>query len=251
LSLTQYTCNGSGSGGGFVPSQGIKLGFAASTTWTCPAGVTQIQVELWGGGGGAGGRGGFACTNTSCGSCVSGCCTPYGGNRGGHGGKGGYNKQIVNVIPGQVYTITVGLGGAAGATALGGGSLTYCLNNHPSCNGSSGSAGGNSSFNGLVIANGGQPGTGGITTYMSGSSVNVYQSCLGPPSQGIDGLNESVLNYNYPPQTSGTRTYLPTGYVVNYPGSQAPGGLSYSVTSSNTMPPSATSGENGFCIITY
>ena len=47
---------GSSSGGG--AQQGAKIGFSSSTTWTCPAAITQVTVELWGGGGGGRGGGG-------------------------------------------------------------------------------------------------------------------------------------------------------------------------------------------------
>jgi hypothetical protein len=76
--------------------------FTTSGTWTCPQGVTSIQVEAWGGGGGGGYGGG---TNK------------YGG---GGGGGGAYTKNTsVTVIPGTSYTVTVGTGGAGGSTSNG------------------------------------------------------------------------------------------------------------------------------------
>jgi len=65
-----------------------------STTWTCPAGVTSIEVLVVGGGGGGG------------------------GNHAGGGGGGGviYNPNF-GVTPGTVYTVVVG--------ALGAGSTGY------------------------------------------------------------------------------------------------------------------------------
>ncbi len=56
-----------------------------------PTGVTQINVEAWGGGGKGGSRG------TSVGS-------------GGGAGGGAYASSLVTVIPGTTYTITVGTG---------------------------------------------------------------------------------------------------------------------------------------------
>ena len=38
----------------FLPLLGIAqttVTFPSTTTWTCPAGVTQITIEAWGGGG--------------------------------------------------------------------------------------------------------------------------------------------------------------------------------------------------------
>jgi hypothetical protein len=226
------------------------LGFSSSTTWTCPAGITQIQVEVWGAGGGAGGRGGFRCTNTSGGSCVGLCAAAYGGYKGGDGGNGGYNKQVINVNPGQTYSITIGQGGVAGA-AGGDNTTSFCMNNHPACNGGNGTNGGSSSFSNLVIANGGLFGTGGNMTNLVGGNMQLLATCS-VSGAGIDGLDASILNYSYPPQTNGTRTYLPTGYVTNYPSSSAPGGLSYGIGNPyQNGAPAATAGENGFCIITY
>jgi hypothetical protein len=238
-SLTQYICNGSGTSGGFVPSQGVKLGFATSTSWTCPAGVTQLQVELWGAGGGAGGRAG---------AWFSGSTFTQGGSKGGNGGSGGYTKQIINVIPFQTYLITIGQGGTPGVAGSDN-TPSYCSQNHPACNGTNGSIGGSSSFSTLLSVNGGAQGSGGIRTYWTGSSYTNY-SAADPAGNGINGANGPTVNFNYPVQTSGSRSYLPTGYVTNYPSSSAPGGVSVSVTSI-PLPPASTSGENGFCIITY
>lgn len=63
-------------------------------TWTCPEGVTSVQVECWGAGGG-GGRGGI-----------------YAGQGGDGGGGGAYSKKnSVTVVPGTGYTVVVGNGG--------------------------------------------------------------------------------------------------------------------------------------------
>jgi hypothetical protein len=65
--------------------------FTSSGSWTCPAGVTSVQVECWGGGG-AGGR--SYTTN---------------GGAGGGGGGGAYARlNSFTVVPGQSYTVTVG-----------------------------------------------------------------------------------------------------------------------------------------------
>jgi len=69
---------------------------AGTTIWTCPAGVTSITVECWGGGGGT------RSDNTN--------------SRGG-GGGGAYARSTFNVIPGQNYNVIVGAGGATSETA--------------------------------------------------------------------------------------------------------------------------------------
>jgi len=68
--------------------------FNTSGTFRIPAGVTSIQVEAWG----AGGAGGGATGNPAA---------------GGGGAGGGYVKNTsLSVIPGTLYTVTVGTGGA-------------------------------------------------------------------------------------------------------------------------------------------
>lgn len=64
----------------------------ASGTWTAPAGVTSVTVEVWGGGGAGGGNS----------TTVDG---------GGGGGGGGYSMAVIAVTPGNNYTVVVGAGG--------------------------------------------------------------------------------------------------------------------------------------------
>ncbi len=66
---------------------------AGTYTWTCPTGITSIKVECWGGGGG--------------------CGTSYSRAGGGAGG-GAYASSILNVVPGNSYTVIVGSGGSIG-----------------------------------------------------------------------------------------------------------------------------------------
>jgi len=246
---TTYVCNGAGAGGGFIPIQGVKLGFYTSTSWTCPNGVNQIQIELWGAGGGGGGRAGFLCGGGT-GSCIGNCGSPIGGLKGGDGGNGGYFKQVIQVIPGQVYSINIGQGGNPGISGSNG-SASYCQTNHPVCNGTNGQIGGSTSYGGIYSASGGSGGSGGMETYPNGANISFYSSCSSPNGQGIDGLDASILNYTYPIVSNGNRSYIPLGTTTSFPGNSSLGGLSYSVTTASTMPSSATGGENGFCLITY
>lgn len=106
-----------------------------NSTWTCPTGITSIQVECWG----AGGAGGSASTSSSS------------GNRsGGGGGAGSYVKKTIAVVPGTIYNLVVGLGGYKGATS--------------SASGYYGNLGGKSEFSGGTItaltASGGTGGSG-------------------------------------------------------------------------------------------
>src|ERR1043165_5846976 len=64
--------------------------FNTSDTWTCPAGVTTVVAECWGGGG------------AGCGG------DPYNGTGG--GGGGAYAINVVSVVPSTNYNVTVGGG---------------------------------------------------------------------------------------------------------------------------------------------
>ncbi|MCB0790077.1 MAG: hypothetical protein KDB75_12280, partial [Flavobacteriales bacterium] len=68
----------------------ISTTYNGSSTFTVPAGVTEVTVECWGGGG----RGASRTSN----------------GRGGGGGGGAYASSIIPVVPGNTYTVTVGNG---------------------------------------------------------------------------------------------------------------------------------------------
>lgn len=93
--------------------------FTTSGSFTVPAGISQVEVEVWGAGSGS-----FASTST----------TASGGGSG-----GGYaRKRVTGLTPGQAIPVTVGLGGSGGTTA-----------------GAPATAGGSSSFGVYVSATGG------------------------------------------------------------------------------------------------
>jgi hypothetical protein len=83
---------------------------AGSSTFTVPAGVTKIMVEVWGGGGGGG--------NSS--ATVTGTV--------GSGAGGGYGRSIISVVPGENYSVIVGAGGTAGSGDGGTSSFGTILN---------------------------------------------------------------------------------------------------------------------------
>ena len=87
----------------------------SSGSWTAPAGVTSVTVEVWGGGGAGGGQ-------------------DQGSDGGGGGGGGGYSKKnTVTVIPGNSYTVSVGAGGAGVTSGTGGsGGDSYLSMQRPS-----------------------------------------------------------------------------------------------------------------------
>ena len=209
-----------------------NIGISTSGTWVCPAGVTEIMVQLWGGGGGA--AAGAPNGGAPCGTIIL----------GGSGGKGGYNRSIVQVIPGQSYNIIVGQGGAGGNTTQ---MNTPC----PECGSggnsqritggtTNGSDGGVSSFNGQLFASGGTGGTRATFT-----------------SNGVDGLDGSIINFDpqavgvYNPSSFGINSYIPTGYILT---NIVPTGVAQNGVKSNYLcvPYGLPgSGENGFVVISY
>ncbi len=81
--------------------------FAASGSWTAPAGISNLNILACGGGGGGG-----------AGRTGAGNVTGYIKSSGG-GGAGSLSRvEYVVVIPGQVYTITIGAGGPGGIYAV-------------------------------------------------------------------------------------------------------------------------------------
>ena len=224
---TLYLSNGGnvylgayGSGNVFTATAGVKLGYASSSTWVCPTGITEIQLELFGGAGGGGSAG-----------------SPNGS--GGNGGYGGYIKQVVTVVPGQVYDITIGAGGVG----------TWIVNG-----------------SNYEVANGGD---GGISTFGQGASVLLMAEGGDGGILGMGGpLNwdihyapsGAILNWTYPANVpGGTVPYVPVGFVQNPPTSSAKGGAGggYCTNGMGTNPcysfiiSGGKPGDGGFCIITY
>ena len=123
--------------------------FLSSGTFTVPADVYAIEIELWGGGGGSGGVG----------------ATNLGGAGG--GGGGGYAYMRLDVTPAATYTVTIGAGGAGGGA------------------GGSGGNGGTTSFDGVCNASGGiggqaaGAGAGGAGGTGSGGDLNLTGSAGG------------------------------------------------------------------------
>lgn len=80
-----------------VPSKGTQY-FTSNGTFTVPANVTQIEVKVWGAGGGAANYG-----------------TSGSGSGAGAGGGGGYCEKLISVSSGDIILVTVGTGGAGGS----------------------------------------------------------------------------------------------------------------------------------------
>ena len=169
-----------------------------SYTFVVPAGVYRIMARVWAGGGGSGGT--YQAGSASLG-----------------GGGGGYSERRIAVTPGDVITIIVGAGGAAG---VGGPGPT------------AGGAGGSSSVGSYCSASGGQGGApatgsaaGGGTTggrgyggdfngFGSGcdgpfnlTSSNVYTSRSGAAPLGGLSAHAGTTNISAP----GVAGYFPGG----------------------------------------
>ncbi len=206
----------------------------ASTTWTCPAGVTQITVEAWGGGG----KGGARTTNGS----------------GGGGGGGAYAKKVITVIPGTTYSLSVG----AGSTTTAAGGDTWFLNtttvlakggNSVADNTATGAIGGagfptSIGDSGFIYA-GGNGATGSGYGGGGGSSAGTASPFIGITATNATGATATVGGSggnggNGKSSTEGNGT---TGSV---PGGGGGGGYR---TSSGTRTGGA--GGNGQIIITY
>lgn len=138
--------------------------FTANGTWTKPTGLKRVLVCCVGAGGGGG----------------SGRCDGATTNRFGGGGGGGGAivwRQIASQdIATSTVAVTVGTGGIGGA-----GVSTVATN------GNNGTTGGDTSFGALVIAKGGNFGSGGTGTVGSGGTGGQSFSCT--PLYGPYALN--------------------------------------------------------------
>lgn len=144
---------------------GVSFGqtatFSTSGTWTCPAGVTSVNIQSWGGGGAGGGVN----ANNSAGA---------------GGGGGAFNSaNAVAVTAGTMYNVTVGLGGAGTVAAVGtaGGNSFFNINTATANGGGGGS---------LNSGAGGAGGSGG-GGMVSGGSGAVGGSSVAPGSGGGGG----------------------------------------------------------------
>jgi hypothetical protein len=167
--------------------------FLTSGTWTAPAGVTEVVLVGSGGGAGGGGGGGQGCgaamgtpgssaarailsdVSISGSSIISmkntsNSSVPSSGFSAGGGAGSGIVAETtrVKVIPGNVYTITIGAAGSAGGGGAAGG--------YPS-----GTPGGT----------GGTGGSGGDTTFASGAVTRTF---LGDTNGGVGGAGTNYVS---------------------------------------------------------
>ena len=136
----------------------------SSQNWTCPEGITSIDVFLVGGG--AGGNSGGAGSQTA---KAQNC-----GGAGGDGGKGLFVPNI-EVVPNQQYSVVIGAGGQGGAAPTPGSGANQ---------GNIGLAGGSTIFNNTYTANGGQQGTSSRQVYNNVGNGGQGGRATYPPSYG-------------------------------------------------------------------
>jgi hypothetical protein len=196
--------------------------FTASNTFTIPAGITNLLVELWG----AGGGGGYYKSGNPTDCLEAG------------GGSGGYSRAVIAVTPGATYTVTVGKGGhgaiapglsGAGPATAGGDSeildssgnvLADAGGGQPptyDCGGGPGGAGGSGGTGTNIV---GRPGNSGAGPNASNDGVPSV-----PPPQG------SIVLPNGAGNGAGVDTCTPPGSDICY----APG----------------VSGADGYVLLTW
>jgi hypothetical protein len=184
------------------------LGTSNPSTFTVPSGVSQITVEVIGGGGGS----------------------RVGGVNGGAGGGGaGSSRAYVNVSPGTTFSVAVGRGGSSGS----------CTTNTDGTN--SAFTGGGYSMNaeggGKATCTGGGPGGQGL----SGSGSQNSNGAMGDMSYGGPAANCSLMLSPNPPcspfNTNGnTNGYGEGGYSSVYPAKAGIVIVSWSTPSTSGSP---------------
>ena len=202
-------------------------------SWTAPAGVTSVTVEVWGGGG----KGGSITTGSN-----------ESANAG--GGGGGYSRSVITVVPGNSYSYLVGAGSTT--TADGGDSYfidastvmanggTSAVDNSTTANGVGGAVGvgttryiGGNGADGNTGTNYGGGGGSSAGTGANGATATNATGATAPAGGGNGGNGKSS------PSGNGTAGVVPGGA----------GGGAYRSSGSTTY--TGGSGANGQVRITY
>jgi len=189
--------------------------FTVSGTFIVPAGVSQIEVEAWGGGAG---------------SYASVPNLPSGGGSG-----GGYaRKRIPGLLPGQSVAVTVGAGGAGGSVL-----------------GAAAAPGGSSSFGSFVSATGGSLNyLAGVTDPRNGatpggSGVGGDVNLSGSSGQAAV-LNQGGLGGAAP--MGGTQNSGTSGVSGVFPGGGAAGA---GTGATSTTPYPGAGGASGLIVVRW
>lgn len=208
--------------------------FAATGTYTVPAGLLYAEVECQGSGGAGGG--------------VAATLAGQGGNGGG-GGGGGYTRKLLlaSALTQATYAVTVGAAGAVGAAGNNpggaGGNVTFAGTGLTTVQGTGGAGGAGQAAlaaRGAVSGGAGGGGSGGDYTVIGedGSNGQVIASAE-PLTQNRGG--RSVLgNGGMPPTASGT------GSAGTLYGGGGAGGSN----SGSQVARQGAAGAKGVCIVT-
>ncbi len=199
-----------------------------STTWNAPAGVTQVTVEVWGGGG----RGASRLTN----------------GLGGGGGGGAYSRSVITVVPSTGYTVQVGAGSST--TAAGGDSFFI---NASTVMAKGGASAGDDSTTGAA---GGAAGSGaGTVKFSGGAGANGVSS-----NGGGGGSSAGTASDGNAGSDTGTGGTAPTGGGAGGDGAPAagngtagstPGGGGGGSRATGGTPRTGGSGANGRVVLSY
>lgn len=162
---------------------------AGTYTWTCPDGVGVVYLSLVGGGGGGGG-GASAIYNDNYDQHFN------LGSAGGGGGAGIYGEYVATVVPGNSYTVVVGVAGTAGKAgpkAVGGYDGSYNGGFEITTSGAGGNGGncGQSKFNDITVP-GGNGGKG--ATMISWTNYPSTTSLTSGGEAGASKINRSLLS---------------------------------------------------------
>lgn len=195
--------------------------FTSNGTFTVPAGVRYVDVEVVGSGGAGGGSTGGASSSGA----------------GGGGGAGGYTRGVVDLIGVSTVTVTVGVGGTGVSAGNGNNGNTSSFGAYLSASGGSG---------GLSSSNGGTGGDGAGGTYTGGSGtpgVGASGSTCIAGSGGASFLGGGGKGGT----TSGSTGNSSSGQSGRAPGSGGGGGANGSSASSST----GGAGADGICVVRY
>jgi hypothetical protein len=196
---------------GAIP-HGVQT-FTGSGTFTVPAGVKAVEMEIWGGGSGS-----WASTTTI--------------SAGGGSGGGYARKRVSGLTPGATIAVTIGAGGAAGTTAplapTAGGASSF----GSYCSASGGSINGTSSTSNPANGNLGGVGSGGDLNLYGGDGGQAIGNQGGAGGEGP--LSGGIENSG----TTGRTGYAPGG---GGSGASSIGGTAYN----------GAAGAAGLCIVRW
>lgn len=202
--------------------------FTSSGTFTVPSGVTSITIQAWGAGGG-----GSRVTSNS--------------RRGGGGGGGAYASSVLTVVPGNMYSVVVGLGGSYntdGGYSGFGNNLVRADGGNGGLNNSSTAGSGGSALNCI-----------GTTTYSGGNGADGGSTYSGGGGGGAgstgNGGNADGMNPGTGTSTNGGNGGTGVSKSVNGNNGLTYGGGGSGASANSSTDRNGGSGAGGLVIITW